>query len=155
MKMRRLTALALFAALAACGTASDAVTFRAPPGFTQAASIGPFVEVWNTADKQSILTLMALPAKIDLQNAMSQSNIQDAQVKLKQNVKICGNQQAIFADIVGASKTATTGQAPHKMNIEFLATNIHEKTYMAVYMRPLNAPVDAAADRAIRNICPK
>ncbi len=155
MKMRRLSALALFAALAACGTASDAVTFQAPPGYTQAASIGPFIQVWDTANKQNIMMLMALPAKIDLNDAMSQSDIQDAQVKLKQNVKICGSQQAIFADIVGTSKTAATGQAPRKMNIEFLATNVHEKTYMAIYMRPLSAPVDAAADRAIRNICPK
>jgi len=148
-------AVTSLAGLAACGSASDALTFAAPPGYTQAASIGPFVQVWNTADKKNVITLIALPTKIDLDKAMSQSDIKDAQVNEEKHIAICGNQKAIYADIIGESTTGQTGTAPRKMHIEFLATNIGEKTYMSIYLRPVGAPLDGAADRAIHNICPK
>jgi len=155
MMLRRISALALLAPLAACGTASDAITFKAPAGYAQAASIGPFMQIWNTPDKQNVMMLIALPAKIDLDKSTSQSDLQDADVKVKKHVKICGNQEAVYADIVGEAKNTGTGQAPRKMHIEFVATNVSDKTYMAMYMRPLNAPVNPAADAAIRDICPK
>jgi hypothetical protein len=154
MILRRTFALIALAALAACGSASDSVTFAAPPGYTQAASIGPFVQVWMTADKESLITLVALPVKADLDKAMSQADIKDAEVKAQRNIKICGSQPALFADILGVSKS-TGGEVPHKMRIEFIATNANGKTYMAMYMRPLAAVANPAAEAAIQNICPK
>ncbi len=155
MIVRRTSSFALLAALAGCGTASDAVTFHAPPGYTQAASVGPFVQVWKTADTASILTLVALPTKIDLDKSVNQSDIQDADVKVKKDITICGNQQAVYADIIGTMRRAGSESKPEKGRIEFLATNVQDKTYMAVYVRPLTAPADPAADEAIHNICPK
>lgn len=147
--------MASIALLAACGTASDALNFHVPPGYEQKASFGPFMQMWMTADKQNIMMLLALPAKVDLDKSMSQSDIQDADVKAKRNIKICGDQQAVFADIVGESKSVSGGATPRKMRIEFIATNVNDKTYMAMYMRPVNAPVDPAADRAVHDLCPK
>jgi hypothetical protein len=155
MMLRRTAELAMLASLAACGTASDAVTFHAPPGYTQTASVGPFVQVWKTTDNANILTLLALPAKIDLDKALSQSDIHDAEVKAKKNITICGGQEAIYADIVGTMHRGGEDAPAEKGHIEFLATNVGGKTYMAVYVRPLSAPVDPVADAAIHAICPK
>jgi hypothetical protein len=155
MIVRRALAMIALATLAACGSASDSVTFQAPPGFTQAASIGPFVQVWNTADKQSLITLMALPVKMDLNKTINQASISDAKVTLKRNIKICGDQLAIFADIIGESKSAAPGVTPSKKHIEFLATDANDKTYVTMYMRPVAAAADPAAEAAIQKICPK
>jgi hypothetical protein len=154
MMLRRMLATIALTALAACGSATDSITFQAPPGYTQAASIGPFLQVWRTSDTQNLITLFALPTKIDLDRAMSQSDIKDAEVKSKGAITICGSQPAVFADIVGESKS-TGGETPHRMRIEFIATNANDKTYMAMYLRPVDAAANPAAEAAIRKICPK
>jgi hypothetical protein len=155
MNMRRTFVVIGLAALAACGSASDALTFAPPSGYTQAASIGPFMQIWDTADKHNAMILIALPAKIDLQKAMSQSSINDADVKVQKEIKICGSQPAMYADLIGTVDAAKNGATPTKSRVEFLATNVNEKTYMAIYVRELQAPANPAAEAALKNLCAK
>lgn len=156
MNARLFLVAAAVAVLTACGSATDAVTFQAPPSFHSKASIGPFMQIWE-AGPHNVLILMSLPVQTDINKAMDQANLKDAKVQKNERIKLCGGtQDAVFAQVEG---TATTGAGDtgksEPSEIEFVATNVKGKTYMAMYARPLNASADPAAEAAVRNICPK
>ncbi len=141
-------------ALTACGSATDAVTFTAPSSFHSKASLGPFMQMWQGKDGRELLILMALPMQGDLNKAMSQSDLKDADA---QKITICGNQPAMFAQGVGHGhvgvSTSNTTTEPSK--IEVVATVVRGKTYLAMSSRPLKAPADPAAEKAIKDVCPR
>jgi hypothetical protein len=141
------------AALAGCGSATDAVTFKAPAGFTSTVSVGPFMQMWS-GPKETALMLLSLPKKIDLDQAVSNTNVQDAQVEKQSKINICDNQPALFISMIGSSHEASSGNAS-KRQIDLIATVVNDKTYMGMYMRPVGAPADPAAESAIKNICPR
>jgi hypothetical protein len=138
-------------ALSACGSATDAVSFTAPPSFHTKASLGPFMQMWQGKDEHEVLILMALPVQGDLNKAMSQSDLKDADA---QKITICGNQPAMFAQGEGHSRTGSSSST-ETSKIEVVATVVRGKTYLAMYTRPLKAPADPAAEKAIKDVCPK
>jgi hypothetical protein len=141
--------------LAGCGSATDAVTFKAPAGYTSAFSAGPFMEMWM-GPKEHAVMLIALPKKIDLSQAVTNSSVQDARVEKSQPVKICGAQPALYISMVGTGQSlGTPAPAAEKRQIDMIATVVNDKTYMALYMRPVGAAADPAAESAIHQICPK
>lgn len=151
-------ATASLTALAACGSATDSITFTAPDGFVSKASLGPFMQIWTgTKDEHQVLMLLALPVKTDLNKAISQAQIKGGSMEEGKPITICGNQVAFYAEGTGEASTgdssSTKNQKPSK--IEILATEVKGKTYVAMYARPLTAPADPAADKAIHNVCPK
>jgi hypothetical protein len=153
MKRRTIAAAAAVLALAACGNATDNTTFSPPANFHSAASIGPFMQIWESGPR-SVLMLMAMPFKTKIDEAMSQAQIKGSADMKTSKVAICdGKQQAIFAS--GEGQTSTTSSDKTPSEIELIVTEINGKTYMAMYGRPLHAPADAAAEAAIRNVCPK
>lgn len=154
--MKKLIAgLSLFA-LAACGSATDSVTFTAPPGYVSKASLGPFMQIWGGKTPHDVLILMALPVAGDLNKAMDQSSVKGADFKPAQRLTICDNQPAIFAEGHGEMNTGgSSDKTTQKSEIEIIATQVKGKTYLAMYGRPLNAPADPAAEKAIKNVCPK
>ncbi len=158
MNMQRKVALfAVTAMLAGCGSATDAVTFKPPAGFISSVSVGPFMQAWS-GPNQSMLMLMAMPTKINLKQTISNSTVSNADIEKQMTITICGDQSALYADMVGnpqGDKTPAPGAKQQKERIEFLATNVSGRTYMAMYLRPLGAPPDAQAESAIRNVCPK
>ncbi|MDE2482930.1 MAG: hypothetical protein KGN02_12175 [bacterium] len=162
MKINRLVlAGAALVALAACGSATDSITFKAPANYTPKAQIGPFMQVWTTADKHSALILMQLPTKVSLDDIMSQTNVKDAQVKVKRTLTICNNQPAIYAEMTGTTGgmvnvgTSDGDTKTTQGDVDVLGTNVNGHTYMAMYVREKNAASDPAAVAAIHDICPK
>ena len=149
-----LAALAL-AGLSACGSATDATTFQPPASYKQVGQFGPFLTIWIGPDKQSSVFLMALPTQVKPEDAMKNADIHGSDVKEAKMIKICGSQDAYFADLIGTVNTPQT--ATHKQNqrIEVLATLLNGKTYVVAYSRPVQAAVDPQVDSAIKNICPK
>jgi hypothetical protein len=148
----RYCAVVLLCALAACGSASDSTTFAVPPGYVQQASLGPFFQMWK--NDKSVIGLMALPVKADLHTAVSQTSLKDATVTSQKDITICNGQPAVLMDAqgnvnVGDEKNPEHGRA------EVIATEVAGKTYIAMYIRPMTASADPAADAAIRNVCPK
>jgi len=157
MSMQRffvfLAVLACASTLAGCGSATDAVTFKAPANYTSAAQIGPFMQLWKGPQDNS-LALMAFPAKIDLDKATTGSDIKNAQVIKHAMIRICGDQQAYYVSMIG--EHADSGAAPgQKRLIDVLATDVNGKTYLAMYIRPVGTSADTAAEDAIRNVCSK
>ena len=154
MKTRIVALAGAVAALTGCGSATDAVTFTAPPSFHEKASVGPFMQVWESAP-HTALVLMSLPVAMNLDKAMDQADLKDATVRKRERTTICGNQQAVFIDAQGQMNAGNESGTGRPSEIEFIATNVKGKTYLAFYGRPLHSPADPAAQAAIRNVCPK
>lgn len=162
MKIRTIAVTgAVLLGLAACGSATDSITFKAPANYAPKASLGPFMQVWSTADKHSALVLMQLPAQVSLDDMLTKANLKDAHVNVKRMITICGNQQAVYAEMTGTvGGTVNVGVADGKTatnpgDVDFLGTNVNGHTYMAMYVRERSAPADPAAVAAIHDVCPK
>ncbi len=158
MKINRIVlAAAALVALAACGSVTDSVTFKAPAGFAPKASLGPFMQVWTTADKHSALVLVQMPTAMKLDDMIRKSNVRDAQVRVKRKITICGSQPAIYAEMTGTTGIADVGAEKGSVNprgdVDFLGTNVNGHTYMAMYVRELKGAPDPAALAAIHDIC--
>jgi hypothetical protein len=148
--------------LAGCGSASQSVTFAAPPNFHERASIGSFAQVWETSDKRSVLVLTQLPTQIDLRELLREQGLSGAKVRVKKMIAICGSQPAVYVEAmgtgggafnIGIAKVQDSKRTPSA--VDFIGTNVNGHTYMAVYTRPLHAPPDPAAEDAIHKVCPK
>ncbi len=157
MKIRSMgVACAALLALAACGSATDAVTFKAPATYQSAASIGPFMQVWTTADKHDALILMKLPTQVSLDQMLAQSSVKNATVHLQRQLTICGSQPAVYAEMTGvAGMVGNSSSGKEPGDVDFIGTNVSGHTYMAMYVRDHGTPVDPAAVAAIHDVCPK
>jgi hypothetical protein len=153
MKLRYALPLVAAALLAGCGHVSDNITFQAPANFHSKASLGPFMQVWESTPDSGIV-LIALPVATDLNTSMSQANLKDAKVEKRSDISICHGQKAVYMELQGESN-AGGQKSSHPSEIQFVATNAPGKTVMAMYMRPLHTPPDPAAATAIKNLCPK
>jgi len=138
---RWIAAAVCCAGLTACGSATDAVTFKAPAGYESAASLGPFMQLWK-GPSEGVLMLMAMPTKIDLSKIVDNANVRDAQVLKQTSLRICGNQPAVYASMIGERGELNASPAPsvkaEKDRIDILATNVNGKTYMAMYRAACN-----------------
>jgi hypothetical protein len=155
MSLQRSIAIAAaVVVLAGCGSAADSVTFEAPSGYTQTASIGPFMQIWS-GPKQNRLMLMALPTQVDIHKAVSNSNVQDEHVEQQAQIEICGHQPAYYVSMTGTSSDPAGSGPKTRHQVDFLATAANGKTYIAMYFRPVGTPADPSAESAIHNVCPK
>lgn len=158
MSMHRwLIVLGVIVALVGCGSATDATSFQAPPGWTTAVSVGPFAQVWR-GPKHGGIVLMALPTKIEFDTIVTSTDVKDAQVLKQQALRICGNQDAYYYSMLGETReyqgtSGTGGQV--KQQIDLVATHLNGKTYLGMYIRPKDTAEDPAAETAIKGICPK
>jgi hypothetical protein len=157
MKLREpFAALSMMLVLSACGSATDAVTFKAPPGFKLDVSVGPFMQTWS-GPHGSVMMLMAIPTKIDLTKRIENSPVGSAKVERDEPLTICGNQPARLGEMTGTGVQvgSPVPSGNQLQQIDFLATSVNGKSYMAMYVRPEHQPADPAAEAALRNICPK
>jgi len=153
---RAFLSMSIVAALCACGSATDAITFQAPAGYVSKASLGPFMQIW-AGPRHNSLMLMAFPAAVDV-NKMSNDNVKNGKILKQSSVTICGSQPAHYVSMLGEPieiDTPAPGQNVERQLIDFIATDVNGKTYMAMYVRPAGTAGDPAAEAAIKNICPK
>ncbi|MGB6985957.1 MAG: hypothetical protein WBD74_08320 [Candidatus Aquilonibacter sp.] len=156
MSMHRwLMGLCAIVALAACGSATDATSFQAPPGYTAAVSIGPFAKVWRAPKSHSGIVLTAIPAEIEFDKIADNTTIKDAQIVKHGALKICGSQDAYYLSMIGETAEGEKANPGEKQLIDVVATHLNGKTYMAMYIRPTGTAEDSAAETAIRGICEK
>lgn len=151
---RAIAAIALGCTLTACGSATDHVTFAPPPAYKATVSIGPLVQMWSGPGSSTIM-LMALPTKLDLSKSIEPSTVRGAKVQAERHITICGDQPAVDGKMIGNSALGSKNRIDKPQQIEFIATDVSGKTYMAMYMRPSGSPADGAAETAIHNVCPK
>jgi len=154
MKARLAFIAGALAFLAGCGSATDAVTFQAPPSFHSRASLGPFMQLWTAAPHNDIM-LLSMPTQVDWNKTLSQADLSDERLQKKERIKICGGTQDALLVILQGETKVDNDSSSQASDIQFLATDVRGKTYMAMYARPLHSPADPAAESAIRNVCPK
>ena len=112
------------------------------------------MQLWAAAPHNDIM-LLSMPTQIEWDKTLSQADLNDARLQKKERIKICnGKQDALFVIMQGESKVDNDSTSMPS-EIQFLATDVRGKTYMAMYARPLHSPADPAAQSAIRNVCPK
>ncbi|MEO9170109.1 MAG: hypothetical protein ABI282_09920 [Candidatus Baltobacteraceae bacterium] len=160
--MRRTRCAGVLAALtlAACGSVSDSVDFHAPAGYVSKASLGSFMQVWQSSDGKSALMVMQLPGEVNFERAMNSADIKNATVKKREQITICGNQPALFAEVTGTSANVKLSgdevtAKRERSNIDFLVTHGHGNSYFAMYAWPLKDAPNPAAQSAIRDLCAK
>ncbi len=162
MMHRKLAAAILGAAsLAGCGSVTDSVDFHVPPSYVSRASLGPFMQVWESPDKKSVMMLMQIPASVDLNKAMQNMDIKDATIKKREQLTICGNQPAIFGEVVGATGSrinvgiGNNRARSENSNVDFMITRVNGKSYVASYVWPLHGAPDPTAQASLHGICAK
>lgn len=167
MKLRpafAMAAIALFTTLTACGSASDGITFAAPPGWTSKMSMLSFMTAYESPDKTQMLMLMKLPFQSnDFTSATKQGSAKNVTLTQKSQIKICGNQDALFASGTGdiqtinEAKDSAQNKPTKKDNdrMDMVVTAVNGATYLAMYVRPITMAADKTAEGAIHNLCPK
>lgn len=135
----------------ACGSPTDSTTFTVPDGWKATVGFGPFMQIWTRrGDDSQVLMLMKLPVAMKPQDAMSSANIKNGKVDKQETITICGKQQAMFF-----AATSVDEKTHRRSADELVMSNVNGNMFMAIYSRPEHAPVDQAAENAIRNVCPK
>jgi len=161
--MKRLFAAAcglVFASvLAGCGSTTDNLDFKVPPGYTSKMSMA-FLSVWtkgtDTDKTADVLMLMKLPVKMDQSKFdsgafTSSGGMKDAKVESTQKISICGDQTAMLVKATGTSEQAKGKE----MDVEMLVTPLKGNTYMAMYLYPHGGTADPAGEAAIKSVCAK
>ncbi len=149
MSLRLLLGSVAIAVLAACGSPTDTLAFKVPPGWTSKAQMG-LLQIWQGSDNKQVLMLMKLPVAVDVSSAMNSANMKDAKVESQQEVTICNGQKAQLVTATGQSKNEN-----EQDRIDMLMTAAGGNTYMAMYVRPVNAATDAGAEASLRTVCLK
>jgi hypothetical protein len=154
-------ALAAVTGLAACGSATDNLTFKVPAGFTSKTSLLGFMQMWTKGegDNPSMIILARIPVKVDLNQKDFQSpdlssytGVKNGNAKLESmaRITICGNQPAILTKTNAADKNNKK-----EMEMQTLLTVVDNSTYAAVYMYPETQAVDRGAEDALKTVCAK
>jgi hypothetical protein len=156
MKHARFTiATALFAllALSGCGLTSspaDSLTFKAPAGWHGSPGVMGFMQFWTAPNsRDEVLMLFKSPKPLQVNQVFSSADLKDADVEAQKAITICGNQSAQYFKARGTLKGNSNS------DVEMVMTDAGGTTYMAMYVYPMGAQTNAAAEAALRELCTK
>lgn len=161
---RRVAIAAMFTATAfsACGSVSDSIDFRPPAGYESKASLGPFMELWESPDKRSAIMLMQVPTEVDIDKALNSANVKNSKITARKRITICGHQPAMLLGMTGTTTGSNVkigiGEGSSKTensDIDFVMTHLDGKSYFSMYARPIHTVADPSAENAIRGLCAK
>jgi hypothetical protein len=155
----RIAAICCIGALAPMGcsfTASPAegLQFQAPPGWQSSPGIMGFMQFWRSpSSDREILMLFKSPKPLAtnevFSNAQMQDSLKNVQIQSRRTIQICGNQPAAYVQARGSS--AKGGDE----SVDMVMTTTHGTSYFAMYVRPIGAQPNPAAELALRELCPK
>jgi len=112
------------------------------------------MQFWRPASGvREALMLFKSPTKLSADDAYSSGNMQGTFKSLtvlhKRPIQICGNQPAYFVQGIAISRNNT------ESNVDIVMTDIRGTSYMAMYLRPIEVPVDPQAEAALHELCAK
>lgn len=151
---RVLAAVVCVVALAACGSPSSDIAFKAPNGWKSTPGMFGRFQMWMTggsdADRQIVMLVRG-----DQSTSITQSetfsgtrNISDLK---RDTITLCGSQKADH--FTGVGEHATSSKTARE-SFEGVVTSIGSAKYMAFYMRPAGMQPDAQAEAALHSLCP-
>ncbi len=143
-------------ALAACAfnaSPAQGLRFQPPPGWQSSPGIMGFMQFWRTPDDREALILFKSPTPITANDVFSndrmQDTLKDMQIEQRRAIQICGNQPATY--IRGRGTSPKRGDE----DVEMVMTTVHNTSYFALYVRPIGAAPNFAAQTALRELCSK
>lgn len=139
-----------------CGLSSspaEGLQFQAPAGWKSSPGIMGFMQFWRSPDDREVLMLLRSPKPLQPKDVFSsngmEGTLKDVTVRELRTIQICGNRPATYLMARGTSSRGGQDDA------EMVLTNLRGKAYVALYVRPLEAPANPAASAAIRELCTK
>jgi hypothetical protein len=154
--MKRSIATLFALLLAGCGLTSspaDNLTFQAPVGWQASPGILGYMQFWKPPSGASeMLFLFKSPKPIDTKQAFSDAKLGDENVEQQQQIKICGNQPAMFVKAKGTS-TASGGSV--QSEVQMTISTVGGNSYFAMYVYPANGRPNEQATAALRQLCAK
>lgn len=153
-QLRFLAAVFCVAALAACGSPSSDIAFKAPDGWKSTPGMFGRFQMWMTGtsdtDRQ-IVMLIRGDRNTTFSQSQTFSGARDMRDIKHDSITLCGSQKA---DHFSAEGEHTTNSKTTRETFEGIMTSIGNSKYMAFYMRPAGVQPDAQAEAAIRSLCP-
>lgn len=155
--------------LAACGNATEGMTFKVPAGYQS--KINMFgMEMWTSGASAhpSMIMLVTIPKKFDPSNAsdfnfnnVSNSSVKNTKFTSRRRITMCGHQAAFSAKAVG-TRSGLSSPAPQASgdktksdeNLDMIVTGWGGKTYMAMYAYPQGTSAYPAAEATLLTLCP-
>jgi hypothetical protein len=154
--------------LAACGNATEGMTFKVPAGYQSKINIFG-MEMWTSGDSvhPSMIMLVTIPKKFDPSNAsdfnfnnVSNSSTKNTKFTSRRRITMCGKLPAFRADAVGTNNppspapSASGDKSKSDQDLDMIVTGWGGKTYMAMYARPHGTSADPAAEATLLTLCP-
>lgn len=113
-----------------------------------------FMQFWRPpSSDREVLMLFKSPRQMAAKDFFNSPGVKDSlrdiSVEERRQITICNGQQALY---VRARGTSSHGGDE---SVEMIGTNTGGNSYFAMYVRPLGASPNAAAETALRAICSK
>jgi len=155
--MRRVIPALIALLLAGCGLTSspaDGLTFTAPSGWQPSPGILGFMQFWKPpSGNDEILMLFKSPKQIDTKEAFSNAKLNDSHIDEQRDIKICGNQDAVY--VKGEAKSSVNSAPSRESDMQMVMSNVSGTSYFAMYIYPVHARPNAEAVSALRELCAK
>lgn len=154
--MKRSLAALVFASLvlAGCGSATDGLAFKPPPGWTAFPSALGFghMAMWfrkgadNKHDEMVMLIRGQDTTTMNLKT-LPQTGVGNIKAQKSSSITICGGQRAQYLTAIGS------GRNGEDQTMEMVSTPVGDQSYLAMYIRPQSDKADPDAEAAIRSLC--
>lgn len=131
---------------------ADGLQFRAPEGWQPSPGIMGFMQFWKSpSNDREVLMLFKSPKPLRPNDVFSDARLNDtlkgATIESRVPIEICGHQPATLFRARGSSSQGGDEQ------VDIVITTIRGAGYLAMYVRPLNAPANPKAAAALREVC--
>ena len=143
--------------LGGCGLTSspaDGLIFRPPAGWQGSPGIMGFMQFWKPPSRgDEVLMLFRSPKQIDPNEVLTSAKLKDARIERRQEIKICGNQPAVY--FVGAGTSSSGNNTSTEAEMQMVMTNANGAAYFAMYVYPIGTRPNGEALAALRELCLK
>jgi hypothetical protein len=143
--------------LAGCGLTSspaEGLAFRPPAGWQGSPGIMGFMQFWRSPTRSDeVLMLFRSPKQMDPNEVLTSAKLRDTRIERRQEIKICGNQPAVY--FVGAGTSSSANNASTEAEMQMVMTNANGAAYFAMYVYPVGTQPNGEALAALRELCPK
>jgi hypothetical protein len=126
----------------------------APLGWKASPGVLGFMQFWRApANKGEFLMLFRSPQKLTADDIFSsdrmKDTLQDATIVRRQPITICSKQPATYVEARGSSSKGRPDR------VELVLSDVGGTSYIAMYVRPIEAPPNPMAMASLRELCAK
>jgi hypothetical protein len=142
---------------AGCGFQSSpaqGLNFAAPLGWKASPGVLGFMQFWRApANNGEFLMLFRSPKRLTPDDIFSsdrmKDTLQDASIVRRQPITICGRQPATYVEARGSSSKGRSDR------VDLVLSDVGGTSYIAMYVRPVDAPPNPMAMASLRELCAK